>query len=174
MTAPEVVPCERCGRPLSDPESRRRGYGPVCAAGVLGFDTHRTPVPRPRRRKDVDQIPLPLENPVSETFEVTLSYEHTLTFKIDAASAHDAYVHAAEAFSLGDLRPDDDGVSELELQGIKVGDREIEVSRHLDYSAPKDSRGLTPWKYVAHDGRHAKLGENPDLQALLDTHFAAS
>ena len=30
MTAPEVVPCGRCGRPLSDPESRTRGYGPDC------------------------------------------------------------------------------------------------------------------------------------------------
>lgn len=66
MTAPEVVPCLRCGRPLSDPESRTRGYGPVCADIVLGVDTHRTPVPRPRRRKDVDQIPLPLEAPVSD------------------------------------------------------------------------------------------------------------
>lgn len=64
MTAPEVVPCGHCGRPLTDPDSRALGYGPVCAAGVLGYDTHRTPVPRPRRRKDVDQIPLPLEKPV--------------------------------------------------------------------------------------------------------------
>lgn len=65
MTAPEVVPCERCGRPLSDPESRTRRYGRVCADIVLGVDTHRTPVPRgPRRRKDANQIPLPLEKPV--------------------------------------------------------------------------------------------------------------
>lgn len=73
MTAPEVVPCGRCGRPLSDPESRARGYGPVCDEIVLGIDTHRTPVPRPRRRKDVNQIPLPLENPVSDEIGRILS-----------------------------------------------------------------------------------------------------
>lgn len=64
MTVPKVVTCGHCGRPLTDPDSRALGYGPVCAAGVLGYDTHRTPVPRPWRRKDVDQIPLPLEKPV--------------------------------------------------------------------------------------------------------------
>lgn len=58
MTTPEVVPCGHCGRPLTDPESRALGYGPVCAAGVLGFDTHRTPVPRPRRRPDPGQLAL--------------------------------------------------------------------------------------------------------------------
>jgi hypothetical protein len=67
VTAPEVVPCGHCGRPLTDPDSRALGYGPICAAGVLGLDTHRTPVPRgPRRRKDANQIPLPLEAPVSD------------------------------------------------------------------------------------------------------------
>jgi hypothetical protein len=58
VTAPEVVPCGHCGRPLTDPDSRALGYGPVCAAGVLGLDTHRTPVPRPRRRKNVNQLSL--------------------------------------------------------------------------------------------------------------------
>lgn len=58
MTAPEAVSCGHCGRPLTDPESQARGYGPVCAVGVLGFDTHRTPVPRPRRRPDPAQLAL--------------------------------------------------------------------------------------------------------------------
>lgn len=75
MTTAEDVRCEHCHRPLTDPESRALGYGPVCAVGVLGFDTHRTPVPRPRRRKDTDQIPLPLENPV-DSFDERAAKAH--------------------------------------------------------------------------------------------------
>lgn len=50
--------CGLCHRPLRDPDSVARGYGPVCAAGVLGFDTHRTPIPRPRRRANPAQMSL--------------------------------------------------------------------------------------------------------------------
>jgi hypothetical protein len=173
VTAPEVVPCGHCGRPLTDPDSRALGYGPVCAAGVLGYDTHRTPVPRgPRRRKNVNQIPLPLEAPMPEKFEITMTYERTLTFNVEADSAFDAYSHAASAFMYDDLHPDDEGVSELELQTVKVGEREIRISSHFDFTAPK-VRGLAPRKYIAYEGSE-RLGENPDLQALLDAHFAAS
>ena len=48
--AKEFASCQRCGRPLSDPDSRVRGYGPKCfhqsalvvrtyleAAGQLSF-----------------------------------------------------------------------------------------------------------------------------------------
>lgn len=88
MTAPEVVPCGRCGRPLSDPESRARGYGRVCADVVLGVDTHRTPVPRPRRRKHTDQIPLPLEEPVTDEVRRILSAARNA-----APDANPAHVH---------------------------------------------------------------------------------
>lgn len=29
--------CRKCGRKLTDPESRRRGYGPECWASVTGI-----------------------------------------------------------------------------------------------------------------------------------------
>jgi hypothetical protein len=103
-------------------------------------------------------------------FDVTLSYERTMTFKVKAASAYDAYRQAAEGFEYGDRQPDDDGVSELQIEAVAFGGHEISVSRHLDYGAPKDGRGLTPWKYVAHGRSHTRLGENPDLQALLAEH----
>lgn len=50
--------CGLCNRPLRDPDSVARGYGPVCAAGVLGHDTHVTPIPRRHRRKRLpeDQV----------------------------------------------------------------------------------------------------------------------
>ncbi|EOD66869.1 hypothetical protein [Amycolatopsis vancoresmycina] len=110
---------------------------------------------------------------MTEKYEVTLSYERVLTFQIDADSAHDAYERAREGFEYGDLRPDDEAISELQLEEIKAGAREIRVSRHLNYSAPKDSNGLTPWTFVAH-GRGGRLGQNPDLKALLQEHFPAA
>lgn len=42
--------CRRCGRPLSDPNSRSRGFGPDC-------DPTRQPVASPTRNIDQDQIP---------------------------------------------------------------------------------------------------------------------
>jgi hypothetical protein len=108
---------------------------------------------------------------MSTEFEITLSYERTMTFKVKADSAYEAYRDAAEGFEYGDLRPDDEGVSELQLEAVQVGEREIRVMRHLDYNAPKDARGLTPWTFVAH-GDSGRLGENPDLEQLLATHAA--
>jgi hypothetical protein len=42
--------CRRCGRPLTLPESRRRGYGEAC-------DPARHPTPAPVRDIDQDAIP---------------------------------------------------------------------------------------------------------------------
>ena len=42
--------CRRCGRPLKNLHSRRRGYGPVCYQKVFGKTTE----PRRRARKKVD------------------------------------------------------------------------------------------------------------------------
>jgi hypothetical protein len=65
MTAPATaVQCEDCHRPLKDPASIARGRGRICQA-VFEGDTHISPVPRrPSRRRNPDQILLPLENPV--------------------------------------------------------------------------------------------------------------
>lgn len=109
---------------------------------------------------------------MSEKFEITMTYERTLTFNVEADSAFDAFSHAASAFMYDDLHPDDEGVSELELQTAKVGEREIRISQYFDFNAPK-VRGLSPRKFVAYEGTR-RLGESLDLQALLDTHFAAS
>lgn len=83
MTEPEDVRCERCHRPLKDTDSRARGYGPVCADIVLGVDTHRTPVPRAEHPADPNQIPLPLEDTVSD--EVTRVLDAAKAAALEAA-----------------------------------------------------------------------------------------
>jgi hypothetical protein len=101
-------------------------------------------------------------------FEITLSYERTLTFKVKAETAFDAFSHAASAFMYDDLQPDDEGVSELELQTVQIGEREIRVNQWFDFNAPKVN-GLSPRKYVAYDGT-MRLGESFDLEQLLAMH----
>jgi hypothetical protein len=60
MTAPAV--CEECGKPLTDPVSRKLGIGPKCWLKKYG-PSHCAPhvIPAPARAADPDQIPLPLE-----------------------------------------------------------------------------------------------------------------
>lgn len=76
MTTPATaVQCEDCHRPLKDPDSVARGRGPICQAAFDG-DTHISPQPRrPSRRRNPDQILLPLEAPV-ETFDDRGAREH--------------------------------------------------------------------------------------------------
>lgn len=98
-------------------------------------------------------------------FEITMTYERTLTFNVEADNAFDAFSQTASAFMYDDLHPDDEGVSELELTTVRIGDREIRISQHIDFSAPT-VRGLHPRKYVAY-GDTGRLGENADLETLL-------
>jgi hypothetical protein len=86
VTEPEIVPCEHCDRPLKTAESRALGYGPVCAAGVLGFDTHRTPIPRPRRRPDPGQLSLDsLTVPEGPTDVITIHGASDDLIEVDGA-----------------------------------------------------------------------------------------
>jgi hypothetical protein len=86
VTEPEIVRCEHCDRPLKTAESRALGYGPVCAAGVLGFDTHRTPIPRPRRRPDPDQLSLDsLTVPKGPTDVITIHGASDDLIEVDGA-----------------------------------------------------------------------------------------
>jgi hypothetical protein len=107
---------------------------------------------------------------MSTEFEITMSYERTLTFSIKADSAYEAYSQAASAFMYDDLEPDDEGVSELELQTVKIGDREIRINQWFDFNAPKVN-GLAPRKYIAYEGVD-RLGESFDLEQLLAVYAA--
>ena len=102
---------------------------------------------------------------------VTLTYERSVTFEVEAKSAFDAYHDAASGFSYGDLTPVDEGATELELAELKFDDRKIEFSSHLD-PGKKDSRGLSCLLFVAHEDdetfRRHRLGADHDLKALIE------
>lgn len=86
MTEPEDVRCEHCHRPLKTTESRALGYGPVCAAGVLGLDTHRTPIPRTRRRANPAQLSLDsLTIPEGTTDVITIHGASDDLIEVDGA-----------------------------------------------------------------------------------------
>ncbi|WP_134667883.1 hypothetical protein [Amycolatopsis sp. CFH S0078] len=111
---------------------------------------------------------------MSEKFEITLTYERTMTFNVQADTAYDAYDDAARGFMYGDLDPDDEGISSLELTNVKVGDREIRIVETFDFNAPK-VRGLAPRKYIAYEEPcGTRLGESGNLKALLAEHFATT
>jgi len=163
--------CSECEKPLTDPVSKKLGIGPKCWLKKYGT-AHPAPhaaAPTLTRLVDPNQIPLPLETPVSDAFEITMEYTRTMTFNVKAASAFEAYSQTASAFMYDDLHPDDEGLSELELTHVKFGDRGIRIVSSYDFNAPKVN-GLSPRKHVAYEGA-TRLGESGDLEALLAEHL---
>lgn len=145
MTAPEVVRCGHCGRPLTDPDSRALGYGPVCAAGVLGYDTHRTPIPRgPRRRKDVNQIPLPLENPVDL---------ETRKAAIDTIARHLVAAIVPPDLQAISYRDDYPALSEVDYAAVEK--RAVQLAESL---APKDDAYAAAYEHLT--GATVQEGQN--------------
>jgi hypothetical protein len=99
-------------------------------------------------------------------YEVRIKVERTLLFRVDADSAAKA-AHEASASLWDAVTPDEDEVTGTEVVRVKRGDREIELMWLLDWTAPKDERGLTPWKVAALvDGR--KVAEGGDLAKVLE------
>lgn len=101
-------------------------------------------------------------------YEVHVKVEHTLRFTITAESAAKA-AHEAVASLWDGVTPEEDEVTDTEVAKFKAADQEIDVSRMLDWNAPKGKFGLTPWKFVAWtDGYGRKLAEGADLATVLD------
>jgi hypothetical protein len=111
------------------------------------------------------------------TIEVTLQYTRHMTFHIDDTTDPVAAVRHAEGRLMYDGgNPDDEEMPDLELEQIKVGDREIRISASMDFGAPKTALGLSPWKYTAYEGRYGrqKVAEGYDRAAVIRSAFAAA
>ncbi|MFF4600596.1 hypothetical protein [Amycolatopsis sp. NPDC001319] len=103
---------------------------------------------------------------------MTLQYTRHLQFDVEADSARQAYTEVREGFEQGDLRPNDGWADDLELEGMKLGDREVEFQFDYDWKAPKDERGLTPLKAIASDAKNfRRIDSDLDTGALLDRLF---
>lgn len=84
--------------------------------------------------------------------EVTLQYTRHVTFYIDSTTDPAYAVGLAEGRLMYDGgTPDDEEMPDLELERIRIGDREIQISEGFDYVAPKVN-GLSPRKYTAYEG----------------------
>lgn len=111
---------------------------------------------------------------MTEKFTVKLTYTRNLQFEVDADNAHAAYTEAREGFEYGDLKPDDDWSSSIELEGLERGDVEIDIDHRYDWGAPKDDRGMTPTIAVARDATTLReVDRDHDLEALLSRVFPA-
>ncbi|GAB3376427.1 hypothetical protein [Amycolatopsis echigonensis] len=111
---------------------------------------------------------------MSEKFTVTLQYTRHLQFEVEADSAREAYAEAREQVEYGDNNTVEDWADGLQLEEMKLGDREIEFAFEFDWKAPKDARGLTPLKTVAKDAKtYQRIDADLDTGALLDRLFSS-
>lgn len=111
---------------------------------------------------------------MTDKFTVKLTYTRNIQFEVDADSAYAAYTETREGFEYGDLRPDDDWSSCIELEGLQRGEVEIDVDHRYDWKAPKDDRGMTPTFAVARDATTLReVDRDHDLEALLERVFPA-
>jgi hypothetical protein len=106
--------------------------------------------------------------------EVTLQFTRHVTFHIDDTDDPAYAVTRAEGALMYDGRtPDDEDMPDLELEQIKIGDREVHIDSQIDWSGPKDARGLHGWKYYAYEGyRRQKIAEGRDRADVIRRAFA--
>ena len=112
---------------------------------------------------------------MKQQFTVSLTYTRHMKFEVSAKDAAEAHQQVESSFLYDGLTPDDEGYPDLELVGLKVGDREIEVNTDLDVYGPKDARGLSRWRFTAYENddsfhRH-KLSQGYDLKAVVEEAF---
>lgn len=104
--------------------------------------------------------------------EIKLNYTRHVTFEIDDDDVYNAYRRAVEKLTDGE-DPDNEDMPEYELEGVKVGDREIEVSFDLDFRGPKDAQGLSPWEATLRDrATYKEISSGYDLAPLLRAAFS--
>ena len=75
----EIVRCKRCRRVLSQPESKRRGYGEVCWNKVQHIDPNVKEIHKPVTRKTLLEIYGPT---TLSPFVETTSYDKRSPLKI--------------------------------------------------------------------------------------------
>lgn len=106
-------------------------------------------------------------------FTVKLAYTRHMEFEVDAETAHQAVAEVRSSFSYGDATPTEDYADGLELEGVQLDNRRIQIEHRYDFQAPKDERGLAPILTVARDyDTYRQLDQDFDEKALLDRVFA--
>jgi len=115
---------------------------------------------------------------VTETFTIFLTYTRHLKFEVKAKDAATAHHEVVSGFMYDGTMPDDEEMPDLELAGIKTGDRDIRISSDLDTWGPKDEKGLCRWKFRAYEDDDNfyghKLSEGYDLDVVVKEALAAA
>lgn len=109
-----------------------------------------------------------------EQIEVTLTYTRHVTFYVDADDPNDAVRRAEGALMYDGTAPDDEGLPDLDVERIKIGDREVQINADLDLWGPKTSLGLSPWKFTAYaEPEYRQVAEGYDRAEVIRAAFEA-
>lgn len=105
------------------------------------------------------------------TIEVTLKMTTWLMFEVTKETdPFQAARSAVRAVEDGDQPDDYPMMPDLEVYEVKVGDREINLYTHLNFSGPRGEDGLTPYIFVAYENCK-RLAEASSLEGVLAAVF---